>query len=177
MSIFFFTRYYLLEKLLIPRFYPITYGSLSERNRRSFVNHHLAGATKIILCLWTAYPFVSVAFGESNLSTPLHKGSIPSKGDAMLVASQIFVGMYLTELLYRSELSIVAVGHHIGAAVIAESAVAISLNAVREKDATIEFVLCFFWGESHLFFRPSSFLLVHIIWERAHNFLFSRLVH
>jgi hypothetical protein len=40
------------------------------------------------------------------------------------------------------------VGHHIGTIMIGQSAIAISLNLVREKDATIEFILCTVWGMS-----------------------------
>lgn len=56
--------------------------------------------------------------------------------------------MYIFELLYRAKLSYVAVMHHIGAIVIAQSAVAMSLNWEHERDATIEFILCFVWGMS-----------------------------
>jgi hypothetical protein len=148
MVVFFFARYYLLEGFILPRIYGHIYKNLNETNRRGFVNHHLAGAAKIFLCFFTAYPFMSVAFGNANFNTPLHAHSEVTMGDAMIVSSQIFVGMYLTELLFRSKLSPVAVGHHVGAIVITQAAIAISLNAVHERDATIEFILCFFWGES-----------------------------
>ena len=147
MVVFFFARYYLLEGFILPRIYGHIYKNLNETNRRGFVNHHLAGAAKIFLCFFTAYPFMSVAFGNANFNTPLHAHSAVTMGDAMIVSSQIFVGMYMTELLFRSKLSPVAVGHHVGAIVITQAAIAISLNAVHERDATIEFILCFFWGE------------------------------
>ena len=54
--------------------------------------------------------------------------------------------MYFFELLFRAKLSPIAVLHHIGAVVIAQSAVAISLNWEHERDATVEFILCFIWG-------------------------------
>ncbi|KAF2467497.1 uncharacterized protein BDR25DRAFT_327349 [Lindgomyces ingoldianus] len=171
--IFFLIRYYLFETLLLPYFYPRTFALLNERNRRGFVNHHLAGAAKILLFIWTAYPFCAVAFGSATFNTPLHKGSFVTMGDAMLVASHIFVAMYLVELLYRSQLSIVAVFHHVGACVIAESAVAISLNSVREKDATIEFVLCFFWGAFDVIaeFWPHVTIILYRIYPTSHFFL------
>jgi hypothetical protein len=54
--------------------------------------------------------------------------------------------MDLFELSYRAKLSPIAVAHHIGAIVLAQSAVAMSLNWEHERDATIEFILCFVWG-------------------------------
>jgi hypothetical protein len=68
--------------------------------------------------------------------------------------------MYIFELLFRAKLSPVAVAHHIGAIVIAQSAVAISLNWQHERDATIEFILCFVWGESGFIIIFSFFLFV-----------------
>ena len=38
--------------------------------------------------------------------------------------------------------------HHIGAIIVAQAAIAISLDLSREKDASIEFILCTVWGKS-----------------------------
>ena len=38
--------------------------------------------------------------------------------------------------------------HHIGAILVAQAAIAISLDLSREKDASIEFILCTVWGKS-----------------------------
>jgi len=74
-------------------------------------------------------------------------------GDILLVLTQLFVAMYLFELFYRKTLSPVAVLHHVGAVIIAQTAVVLSLDLSHEADATIEFVLCLVWGtflSSHL---------------------------
>lgn len=55
--------------------------------------------------------------------------------------------MYVFELFYRPKISPVSVGHHIGTIMIGQSAIAISLNLIHEKDATIEFILCTIWGK------------------------------
>lgn len=54
--------------------------------------------------------------------------------------------MYVFELFYRPKISPVSIGHHMGTILIGQSAIAISLNLVRESDATIEFILCTVWG-------------------------------
>ena len=46
--------------------------------------------------------------------------------------------------------------HHIGTIMVAQAAIAISLNLTREKDATIEFILCTVWGKSGLLTLPLS---------------------
>lgn len=38
--------------------------------------------------------------------------------------------------------------HHLGTIMVAQAAIAISLDLTREKDASIEFILCTVWGES-----------------------------
>ena len=53
--------------------------------------------------------------------------------------------MYVFELFYRTRISPVSVGHHIGTIIIGQTAIAISFELVREKDATIEFILCLVW--------------------------------
>lgn len=60
----------------------------------------------------------------------------------------MLVGMYIFELIYRVKVSHISSMHHIGTIMVAESAIAISLNLTREKDASIEFILCTVWGES-----------------------------
>jgi hypothetical protein len=153
--ILFLARHYLLEAWLLPRCYKETYRRLlqDERQRRGFVNHHLAGFIKVVLLLVTAYPYIDVTFGSATLHTPMAPGSRVTMGDFLIVVSELFIAMYVFELLYRSELSPVAVLHHIGAVVIAQSAIALSLQWGKEVDATVEFVLCLTWGMYDFFIR------------------------
>jgi hypothetical protein len=68
----------------------------------------------------------------------------------LTVLNQVFVAMYLFELLYREKLSVIAVLHHIGTVIIASTAIAIGVNWKHEPDATLEFMLCYVWGMSKL---------------------------
>jgi hypothetical protein len=65
----------------------------------------------------------------------------------LLVLNQVFVAMYIFELIFRTKLSPVAVMHHVGSVTIAATAVAISLDWEHQQDATIEFILCYVWGK------------------------------
>jgi hypothetical protein len=71
--------------------------------------------------------------------------------------------MYAFELTYRAKLSPVAVAHHIGAISIAAIAVAISLGWKHQRDATLEFILCLFWGELALGQRLSWFAVLIVL--------------
>lgn len=146
--ILFLIRYYILEDLLIPRIYGRIYTELSELNKRGFINHHIAGTTKIVILIIAAYPFISVISGKATLKSPYTRGSIFIVGDILLVAAQMLIAMYAFELIYRIKLSPIAVLHHIGTILIGQAAIAISLRLVREPDADIEFILCTVWGAS-----------------------------
>lgn len=143
---FFFIRFYILEGFLIKRLYGSTYLNLNETNKRGFINHHIAGATKILILALAAYPFITVTFGNSDFHTPIVHDSSVKMGDMLLVVAQLLIGMYIFELLYRVKLSPVAVAHHVGTILIGQSAIAISLRLAREPDADIEFILCTVWG-------------------------------
>lgn len=146
--VYFLVRFYILEGFLLRKIYGRTYTNMNEIVRSGFVNHHIAGGTKILILIVAAYPFIDVAFGDSTFHTPFAGSKIVTQGDVLIVVAQMLIAMYIFELFYRPKISPVSVGHHIGTIIIGQSAIAISLNLVREKDATIEFILCTMWGKS-----------------------------
>ncbi|KAF2404725.1 hypothetical protein EJ06DRAFT_487711 [Trichodelitschia bisporula] len=146
MVILFFIRFYILEGFIFPRFYGRKWRDMDDPLKRGFMNHHIAGGVKIVLLIAGAKPFVNVVFGYSDFTSPMGKHAHPTMGDLLIVLTQLFVAMYVFELFYRKTLSPVAVMHHVGAVIIAQSAVVLSLDLEHERDATIEFVLCLVWG-------------------------------
>ncbi|KAJ5963890.1 uncharacterized protein N7479_003766 [Penicillium vulpinum] len=172
--VFFLVRYYILEGFLIRRLYGSVYTDMSELNRRGFINHHIAGVTKLIILIVAAYPFVSVAFCKGpSFSTPFVKGSVVTLGDILVVVSQMLIGIYIFELIYRVKLSPVAVMHHIGTIFIGQAAIAISLRPLREPDAYIEFVLCTVWGAFDAVFElfPHVAIILYRTFPTRHQFL------
>lgn len=145
--VFSLIRLYVLENFLIKWAYGSIYTDLNEINRRGFVNHHIAGVSKILILIVAVYPFVNVTFCEATFHTPFTHGSPVTMGDLMVVVAQVLIAMYIFELIYRAKLSPVAVLHHIGTILIGQSAIAISLRLAREPDADIEFILCTVWGK------------------------------
>jgi hypothetical protein len=141
-------RLYALETSFLPKLYGKAYSRLNETNRRGFLNHHIAGATKIIILILAAYPFIAVAFGKADYHSPYVNGSAVTMGDILIVVAQMLMGMYVFELIYRVKVSPVSVVHHVGTILVGQSAIAISLRLKREQDATIEFLLCTVWGKS-----------------------------
>jgi hypothetical protein len=141
-------RLYVYETLL-PRIYRKTWPLLvDDTQRRNFINHHVAATLKITMVASQIYPLLGIAFGHLTLQSPISKHSQVTTGDIMIVGLEIFVSMYVFELFYRARVSYISTLHHVCAAVIAQSAVAIGIDYIAEKDATIEFIICFLWGKS-----------------------------
>ncbi|KAF8573387.1 hypothetical protein K439DRAFT_1375534 [Ramaria rubella] len=169
----FLIKYYIFELFLLRKIYGSLYTDLDELNRRGFVNHHIAGTTKLVILIAAAYPFLSIAFGTGALRDPFVKGSIVTLGDILLVATQMLLAMYIFELIYRTKVSPVSVVHHIGAIMVGQSAVVLSLNVIHQKDASIEFILCTVWGAFDIIFEilPHVAIILYRILPNSHSFL------
>ncbi|KAK3191684.1 hypothetical protein K4F52_002107 [Lecanicillium sp. MT-2017a] len=140
-------RIYFLDLFFIPKVYSKqTLKPLNGGQLRSFTNHHVAAGTKIILLIVAAYPLLAIICGTATPHTPYAPGAVATLGDVMIVCSQLFTAMYIFELFYRDKVSVISCAHHIGAIVIAQSAIAMSINWNDQKDAIQEFILCFVWG-------------------------------
>ncbi|KID72152.1 uncharacterized protein G6M90_00g028030 [Metarhizium brunneum] len=140
-------RIYLLDLVVIPKFYsPRVLKDLTDAQLRSFVNHHVAAGTKILLIIVTAYPLLAILVGYGTPHTPFSPGSSTTLGDVLIVSSQIFTVMYIFELFYRDNISPISFAHHVGAIIIAQSAIAMSIDFDHQSDAVYEFILCFIWG-------------------------------
>ncbi|KAA8565558.1 hypothetical protein EYC84_009412 [Monilinia fructicola] len=159
--LYFAIRFYILEPILLPLIYKSTFTSmpLGSPLRLGFINHHIAGLTKFLILLLAAYPFISVAFLTSSLHTPFAKGSSVTMGDILIVVAQMLIAMYIFELLYRPKIS--------------PSAIAISLDLVKERDATIEFILCTVWGAFDIIseFLPHLTIILYRVYPHSHAFL------
>ncbi|KAJ5761067.1 hypothetical protein N7520_008223 [Penicillium odoratum] len=171
--VLFMIRFYILEGFLIKWLYGDTYTELSEINRRGFINHHISAATKLLILIIAAYPFICVGFGNSTFHTLFSPGSVVTLGDVLVVAAQILIAMYISELIYRAKLSPVAVAHHVGTILIGQSAIAISLRLAREPDADIEFILCTVWGAFDIIaeFFPHIAIILYRVYPDRHHFL------
>ena len=66
-------------------------------------------------------------------------------GDLLIVAVQLFTGMFIFELIYRVKISPVSVAHHILSIVVSQTAITLSYEGAPES--SIEFMLCTVWGK------------------------------
>ena len=86
---YFLIRFYVLEGFLLKKFYGDKYTQMDETARRGFVNHHIAGATKLLILVLAAYPFIDVAFGTANFHTAFAGSQYVTQGDILIVAAQM----------------------------------------------------------------------------------------
>ena len=162
--VLFLIRFYVLQGFLLEKLHGSTYTELNDAARRSFLNHYIAGATKLSILIIGLYPFGSVTFGTATFHTPYVQGSRVTMGDLLIISAQMLTGMFIFELIYRVKVSPVSVGHHIGSIMVAQAAITISVQGAPES--SIEFMLCTVWGKQVFITQFSSELTlcqVHLI--------------
>lgn len=147
----FLIRQFILEPC-IKRFYKDRYFGLDESQRRSFINHWVAGGCKLVLIVQSCYPAIAVVSGDYSLMSPYAGSKTVTMGDMLIITFQLFTAMYIFELFFRVHVSLISSAHHIGAIIIAQSATVLFLDPAHAKDAPLEFILCLLWG----MYRPSS---------------------
>ncbi|KAJ6625976.1 hypothetical protein B0H10DRAFT_567890 [Mycena sp. CBHHK59/15] len=170
--VFFLIKFYVLELFLLRRLYGSKYTNLDEINRRGFVNHHIAGGTKIVILFIAVYPFISVAFLTAGFHTPLAHSTV-TMGDILVVSAQMLLGMFIFELIYRSKMSPISVFHHIASILVGQAAITISIT--MQRDSSIEFLLCTVWGAFDIIseFLPHLTIILYRVYPTSHRFLAS----
>ena len=143
--VLFLIRFYILQSFLLPKLYGSKYTEMDDANRRSFLNHHISGATKLLLIVIAIYPLIAVDFGGAHFHSPFVHGSRVTMGDLLIIATQMLTAMFIFELIYRVKISPVSVAHHIGSIMVAQVAVTISVKG--DQVSSIEFMLCTVWGK------------------------------
>ena len=143
--VLFFIRFYILQRFLLEKLHGSIYTQMDDITRRSFLNHYIACGMKLTILIIAIYPFGTVAFGTAYYHTPYVHGSRVTMGDLLIVAVQMFTGMFIFELLYRVKISPVSAVHHIVSIMVAQAAITISFE--RAPESSIEFMLCTVWGK------------------------------
>ncbi|KAF3183523.1 hypothetical protein EYR41_005879 [Orbilia oligospora] len=171
LSALFILKNYVLESLL-PRLYKHHHARLSDVTKRSFLNQHVAVGMRLVILSLGGYPFFAIVFGSSLLSTPITKNGTVKMGDLLVVSSQLLVGMYIFELIYRVKISVVSSLHHLGTILVAQCSVAISVYG--HKDARNEFILCCVWGAFDVIveFLPSLAIIRYRTALESHSHLY-----
>jgi hypothetical protein len=168
--ILFTIKNWILEPFIFPRCYPKVLGRLKENDQLGFLVHHISAGVKIVVLSIGMKPFSNVVFGNSTLHDSYSGGhGRPTMGDMLLVLGQLFVALYVFELLVRKKVSVITSLHHISAIVIGQTAVALSVDLENQANATMEFILCFVWAAFDALFElwlNLAFIIYRIYPER-----------
>ncbi|GAM89475.1 hypothetical protein ANO11243_075140 [Dothideomycetidae sp. 11243] len=90
--VIFFLRLHFFEPFA-KWFYGKKYTGLDEVQRRSFINHHVAGSVKLFLVVFAAYPFIALFSGAKKLHSPVGHSSPVKVGDMLLIVDEIFTAI------------------------------------------------------------------------------------
>jgi hypothetical protein len=93
------------------------------------------------------YPYLLIVNGLADFSDPYIFGKTTSNGDVIVVATAIFIAMYLHELLYlSSQVHPVSVLHHLGAVIVASVMVTRNVRWEVESSTSAYTVLIMTYG-------------------------------
>jgi hypothetical protein len=127
--------------------YRETFNGLSARKKRSFVNHHVLITAKILMIALALYPYMRIILGLADFSTSIVAGSELTIGDITMIATSIFVAVYLHELLFlSSDVQWVSVVHHLGAIIVACVMITLNVRWEHEPNTTAYTVLIMTYG-------------------------------
>lgn len=144
--VIFLLRQYVIEPL-VTKCYGKKYTDLDEAQRRSLVNHFVAGGCKFFLVAFSLYPAFAILSGKKSLESPYATSRHVKIGDGLIFTFEIFTAMYIFELFFRKKVSWISAAHHIGAITIAQTGTVLFLDPTHRQDAQIEFVMCLLWGK------------------------------
>ncbi|KAJ1323294.1 hypothetical protein MN608_11442 [Microdochium nivale] len=144
-----------------------------DRQRRSFVYHHIALLLMIPIFCVGVYPGSLFLFAENNLSDPafgggrIRHGSI---GDVLFVLFHLYSAYFIFELAFRTRFaSAINIAHHLALLLIAQISLVLSINLQRHPEATIEFYMCLVWGAFDIIAEMPMHVIM-IIWRvRRHS--------
>ncbi|KAJ4329665.1 hypothetical protein N0V87_010674 [Didymella glomerata] len=167
-----------LHDYLFPSLYNETWRKLAAEKKRTFTNHHVLISAKITMIALALIPYLLIVNGLAEFRDPFVRAtahtpaSTATNGDVIVVATAIFIAMYLHELLYLSSLvSLISVMHHLGACIVASVMVTRNVRWEVESSTAAYTVLIMTYGIFDLLagLWPRPCMVVRTIWPEKHR--------
>ncbi|KAF1918593.1 hypothetical protein BDU57DRAFT_444282 [Ampelomyces quisqualis] len=161
------------EDFFVNRMYGDVYQKLNDKQRRGFINHHIGATIRMSMLLFAAIPFFSILTGKATFDTRFGGSNVVTYGDILLVLNQVFIALYLFELIYCAKSSLIADCHHVGTVIIAAIAVFRAVNWEHHPDANMQFILSYVWGVFNVIFEfwPQLTIILYRVYANDHKFL------
>ncbi|KXJ87374.1 hypothetical protein Micbo1qcDRAFT_152143 [Microdochium bolleyi] len=139
-----------------------------DRQRRSFVYHHIALLLMFPIFFVGLQPGALFLFENSNLSDPAFGGERVRHGtigDVLFILFQLYSAYFLFELAFRTRFaSAINIAHHLALLLIAQTSLVLSLDLKRHPEATMEFYMCLVWGAFDIVAEMPMHVIM-IIWR------------
>jgi len=156
--------HYVLEPYAMPKVFGATYTNMDFVARRSLTNHVVSFFLKMLLCCCGVYAIWPGLFGFRPFNAPLktveemHTLTI---GDLLAFCYLTVPTIYLFELIYRANISVVSSIHHVGAITINIMGLIIVLgHQQRGFVAATEFKLILIYGTFEMIFESMPHMAV-----------------
>ncbi|KZT24615.1 hypothetical protein NEOLEDRAFT_1115720 [Neolentinus lepideus HHB14362 ss-1] len=160
--VFLITRLF-LEPHFMPRVFGKTYLDMDMGARRSLTNHVVSFGLKITCCVGV-YSILETFFVNTPLDDPIktkHLKHQVTNGDILAYCYLTVPTIYIFEIIYRTNISVVSAIHHIAAILI--NALGIVIIIERDQEGylpLIEFKLILIYGTFEMMFEMFPHLAV-----------------
>ncbi|EPQ51167.1 hypothetical protein GLOTRDRAFT_5816, partial [Gloeophyllum trabeum ATCC 11539] len=173
--VFLVTRLF-LEPHFMPRVFGKTYTEMDVGARRSLTNHAVSFGLKVTCCIG-AYSILETFFVQTPLDEPIHSDHVKHKvtnGDILAYCYLTVPTIYLFEIIYRTNISVVSAIHHIAAILINILGIVIIVDHGQEGYLPlIEFKLILIYGTFEMMFEmfPHLAVMLYRIYRHKPRFL------
>ncbi|GLB45756.1 hypothetical protein LshimejAT787_2800010, partial [Lyophyllum shimeji] len=157
--------HYILEPYAMPRVFGPTYTKMDIVSRRSLTNHVVSFFLKVLCCsgayaIWQAFIAQRPFYAPIKTDHDFHEATF-TIGDLLAFCYLTVPTIYLFEIIYRANISIVSAVHHIGAVSINIMGLIIILShGQRGFIAETEFKLILIYGTFEMIFEIFPHLAV-----------------
>jgi hypothetical protein len=134
-----------LEMWFLPYFHGQKYSKFSERQRTSFVNSYVHLISRIAILPAAAPPLILILSGRGGYDKK-YPGIETTYGDIEIVSMELAISIYIHEIIYRPNISLVSLAHHTGAIVIGSYSILHTLEWKTTPNATMYFTMALLWG-------------------------------
>ncbi|TFK46147.1 hypothetical protein OE88DRAFT_1037034 [Heliocybe sulcata] len=174
--VFLITRLF-LEPYFMPRVFGKTYLDMDVGARRSLTNHAVSFGLKVTCCVG-AYSILETFFIQTPLDDPIrskHASHEVTNGDILAYCYLTVPTIYLFEIIYRTNISIVSAVHHMAAIIINILGIVIIVGHTDQDGylPLIEFKLILIYGTFEMMFEmfPHLAVMLYRIYRHRTRFL------
>jgi hypothetical protein len=137
-------RRYVMEKVL-PKIPGLSFDELDSRTQKSFLNSIMHLIVRVAAVFSVIRAFIKILTNQADFATTFSSEG-PTFGTMLMVSMIVLCSVYIHETIYREEMSIITLVHHIGTVAIGAYAILLSLEWKTEIYTQAYFAFCCLFG-------------------------------